>query len=107
MRTRGPETFDSLGQLYEEAGRLEDAIAVYRRLLELFPRFRMGRLHLGKALAASGSVAEACQQWRRLVARRDLDGADRGQPEPAPDEAAILASEYLDQYRDGGNAETL
>jgi tetratricopeptide (TPR) repeat protein len=97
LDVRGPRTFDTLGQLYEEAGRLEDAIDVYRRLLGFAPRFRMGRLHLGKALAASGRVVEARQEWRRLLARRDPGGGDRGQPEPAPDEAATLASEYLER----------
>jgi tetratricopeptide (TPR) repeat protein len=95
-----PDTFDALGQLYEEAGRLDDAINIYRKLLGFFPRFRIGRFHLGKALAASGRVVEARHEWRRLLERRDWVGRDRGPTEPAPDEAAILASEYLEQYRD-------
>jgi tetratricopeptide (TPR) repeat protein len=94
-RKRMPETLDGLGQLYEEAGRLDDAISTYRSLLESWPRFRMGRLHLGRALAASGMPAEARIEWRRILERRDWEGKDRGRPEPPPDEAAILASEYL------------
>jgi hypothetical protein len=84
----------------EEAGRFDDAINAYRRLLEFAPGFRMGRLHLGRALAASGSVVEARHEWRRLVARKDADGVDQGQPEPDFDEAAILASEYLQRHGD-------
>jgi tetratricopeptide (TPR) repeat protein len=93
-----PGTLDALGRLYDKAGRLDDAINVYRKLLAFAPRFRMGRLHLGKALAASGRVVEARDEWARLLAKRDLDEGARGQPEPAPDEASILASEYLQQY---------
>jgi tetratricopeptide (TPR) repeat protein len=63
MHTADPGTFDALGQLYEEAGRLDDAINAYKRLLEIAPRFRMGRLHLGKALARSGRVVEARHEW--------------------------------------------
>ena len=95
-----PDTFEALGQLSEEAGRLEDAINVYRRLLEFAPKFRMGQLDLGRALAASGRVAEARHEWRRLLAMEDREGGRPAQPAPALDEAAILASEYLERHRE-------
>ena len=92
------DTLDALGQLYAEVGRLDDAINVYRRLLEFAPRFRMGRLHLGNALAASGRVVEARHEWRRLRAASDLEGGSSGPIEPALDEAGVLASENLERH---------
>jgi tetratricopeptide (TPR) repeat protein len=93
-----PDTFDSLGQLYEEAGRFDEAVGVYRRLLEFAPRFRMGRLHLGNALAASGRVVEARHEWRRLLTASDLEGKSSGPINPALDEAGVLASENLERH---------
>jgi protein O-GlcNAc transferase len=93
-----PDTFDALGQLYAEVGRLDDAISVYRRLLESAPGFRMGRLHLGNALAASGRVVEARHEWRRLLTASDLEGGSRGPIDPALDEAGVLASENLERH---------
>jgi tetratricopeptide (TPR) repeat protein len=89
---------DTLGRFYEEAGRLDDAIRTYRELLEFAPRFRMGRLHLGKALAASGKVAEARDEWKRILADREAIEGAQGHAKRPPDEATILASEYMRQY---------
>jgi tetratricopeptide (TPR) repeat protein len=93
-----PGPFDTLGQLYEQAGRLDDAIKVYGKLLEFAPRFRMGRLHLGNALAAAGRTVEARHEWRRLVEKSDWERQDLGQTEPILDEAGILAREKLERH---------
>jgi protein O-GlcNAc transferase len=98
LDTYDADTFTTLGQLYEESGRIEDAITAYRRALHIAPKLRLGRLNLGKALAVSGRVVEARHEWKRLLEGSDFEGGGRSQTGLAPDESAVLASKYLEQY---------
>lgn len=59
--------FDAAAKLHE-GGRLEAAVAQYRRAVALLPRFAPGHMVLGLALAALGAADEAEHCLRRAIA---------------------------------------
>jgi tetratricopeptide (TPR) repeat protein len=68
---RSPDSFlasNNLGVMRLEAGRWDEAIALFRRATESEPGFAEGFVNLGNALDASGRTAEAVPQWERAVA---------------------------------------
>ena len=78
---RQASTYFTLGQIQERAGRTDDAIASYRRLVDAAPALAMnmtlpfGRLALARLLAAKGDTAGANvqieilkKQWARADA---------------------------------------
>ena len=63
---------DCLGNAYLELGRFDEAIAEYRRVLDLNPRYPLAHYHLGLALAGKGdeqaaraAFAEFLRVWSR------------------------------------------
>jgi tetratricopeptide (TPR) repeat protein len=64
-----------LGFALDRQGRLEEAVAEYRRALDRNPNHPDARNNLGVALARQGKVHEAALQFERLVAS-DPDNAD-------------------------------
>jgi tetratricopeptide (TPR) repeat protein len=82
-----------LGEAYAEAGSLEEAIAQFRRALELGPSFQDLRLRLGKLLLEAG---------RTLEAREVLEEVVRARPRSAEAKASLGLACYLSG--DAGNA---
>jgi cytochrome c-type biogenesis protein CcmH/NrfG len=60
-----PVGFFNLGGSYLYAGRYADAIAAYRKALQLSPNRLGGHYHLGLAQLLSGNAAEAMQSMDR------------------------------------------
>lgn len=60
----------ALGHSYRAAGALTEAIAQYRRALELRPRFADIRLALGRALLEHGEHRAACQVLDEVLRQR-------------------------------------
>ena len=58
---------DDLGTLHLNAGRIEDAIAAYRRSLEACGGFAVTHFHLGAALQRAGRPAQAEPCYRRAI----------------------------------------
>lgn len=56
-----------LGGLYEERGRLEDALATYRKALRLAPKDLDVRLRLVRLLQLQGELARAIEEYRALI----------------------------------------
>ena len=53
-----------------QAGKLDDAIRDYRRVLEIYPQMGEVRSNLGAALAASGHYSEAISEYNRALAQK-------------------------------------
>lgn len=79
-----------LGEAYAEAGALGEAVAQFRRAVELGPGFHDLRYRLGRLLLEAGRPLEAREELERIVAAR-------------PDFIDALASLGLAQYL-GGDA---
>jgi tetratricopeptide (TPR) repeat protein len=60
-----------LARAYEEAGRPEEAIAQYRRALELGPEYHDLRYRLARALLETGAALEAREELERVLAAND------------------------------------
>jgi DNA-binding winged helix-turn-helix (wHTH) protein/tetratricopeptide (TPR) repeat protein len=58
---------DALADGYLEVGRVDDAIAEYRRALALFPGMGRARFHLAQALEKRGRIDEAKAEYRRFL----------------------------------------
>lgn len=58
---------DNLGVALAESGHIEEAIAQYRKALEIKPDFASARSDLGVALARKGETEEAMTQFRQLL----------------------------------------
>jgi tetratricopeptide (TPR) repeat protein len=58
---------DALADGLLEAGHLDEAIAEYRRALQLYPGMAVTRFHLGQALLRSGDRAGASEQFRSFL----------------------------------------
>jgi protein O-GlcNAc transferase len=64
------------GNAYKDQGRLEEAIASYRKAVFLAPAFAAAHVNLGGALAQHGRHAEACLSFRKaLILEPELPGA--------------------------------
>jgi tetratricopeptide (TPR) repeat protein len=70
---------DILAECYLGLGRLDLAIAEYRRVLEAWPRLALARYRLGLALARTGDQQAAAAEFRRFLA--EWKDADDGVPE--------------------------
>jgi tetratricopeptide (TPR) repeat protein len=75
-----------LGQLYQEAGQLEDAVKSFRRTLELSPQFSKVYQLLGATLMQMGRRDEAVQVLRQGFAVAD----ERGDNLPRDEMAKLL-----------------
>jgi len=60
----------NLGKALQQDGRLEEAMAHYRRALELQPDYAEGLNNMGSALMTRGDAAGAIESFRRAVASR-------------------------------------
>ncbi|MDA1311864.1 MAG: tetratricopeptide repeat protein [Acidobacteria bacterium] len=69
------ETLDLMGQNAAAHGQLEEAIALYRRAVEINPNYADAHLHLGTELVDQGSVPEGLSQLQRALAL-DPDSAE-------------------------------
>ncbi|PYM57101.1 MAG: hypothetical protein DMD79_20720 [Candidatus Rokuibacteriota bacterium] len=69
----------SAGALREERGRLDDAIVLYRRAVELWPTQGPFRMGLGRALALHGEIEAAAGELRTAVRLRPGDPVARVQ----------------------------
>ncbi len=58
-RSHRPETLNNLGVLLRRFGRLDDAVACYRRALEKRPDYPLALSNLGMALKEQGNLQEA------------------------------------------------
>jgi tetratricopeptide (TPR) repeat protein len=58
---------DALADGLLEAGRVGEAIAEYRRALQLYPGMALARFHLGQALLKSGDRAGANEQFKKFL----------------------------------------
>jgi Flp pilus assembly protein TadD len=72
-----------LGQLHDEAGRLDEAIAEYRAVLKLDPEDREVRFRLASAYARSGRRREAEAEYRAYIAAGDGEYAEAARRELA------------------------
>lgn len=74
MQELAPADFrpwSTLGQLYEEMGRLSDAIPCYLRALDLFPNRTQTVRHLAEAYDKAGEREKAVAAYQRLLADED------------------------------------
>ena len=74
------EALCNLGLALAGRGQIEEAIAYYRKALEIEPNFIEAHNNLGIALADRGEVVEAIQHYKVVIdlasARNDNDLAD-------------------------------
>jgi len=63
------EAHNNLGNILKEQGKLKEAIACYRRALELNPKFAKVHLNLGDALKESGDFQGAEDCYRAALER--------------------------------------
>jgi len=61
----------SLARLYEETGRMDEAVQRYREALELFPNYSKTLLRLADAYRELGQEEDALRTYRRLAALED------------------------------------
>ena len=62
-----PNYYNSLGVLYKEQGRLDDAIAAYQQALERAPGYAAAHYNLGYAYREKGETGVAAECFRRAV----------------------------------------
>jgi tetratricopeptide (TPR) repeat protein len=62
-----PEVHIGLGILCQKSGRSEDAIAEYRRALQLNPDLPVAHNNLGAALVRAGALEEAKEHFRAVL----------------------------------------
>jgi tetratricopeptide (TPR) repeat protein len=58
---------DALADGYLDVGKVDDAIAEYRRALALYPGMGRARFHLAQALTRSGRADEARAEYRKFL----------------------------------------
>ncbi|HYO07793.1 MAG TPA: tetratricopeptide repeat protein [Tepidisphaeraceae bacterium] len=105
------DAYDALGTLHYQAGRLDDALAAYRRALAVEPRHAACQNNLALALAALGRHEEALPHYlASIAARPDSAGAlnnlancyrDLGQYDVARatyGRALVMQADYADAH---------
>ncbi|MFH1278384.1 MAG: tetratricopeptide repeat protein [Candidatus Eisenbacteria bacterium] len=65
---REAELRDRLGDLLEKQGREEEAMAEYRRSVEIDPRYSVAWNDIGLLLYHQGKIEEALETWRKILA---------------------------------------
>lgn len=63
-----PHALNNLGEAYRAAGEPDQAIACYRRALEIKPDYAEAHYHLGQALFDRGEAGAAVEPYRRALA---------------------------------------
>lgn len=91
---------DALANAYLELGRLDDAIAEYRRILAINPRFPLASYRLAYAYERKGLAGEARAEYTRFL--ETWRRADRDVPEVLDARRRLTALERGDQAA-GGN----
>ena len=64
---------ERLGVIYEDTGRLEEALASYQRCAELLPNYNPGLIRLGRLYDRRGRSAEAVDAFERALANNAYD----------------------------------
>ncbi|HWP67263.1 MAG TPA: tetratricopeptide repeat protein [Candidatus Limnocylindria bacterium] len=64
------ETHNGLGFVLGRQGRTEEAIAEFRKAIEIDPRYTPAYNNLAEALAREGKLAEAAEYYRRSLAQK-------------------------------------
>jgi tetratricopeptide (TPR) repeat protein len=67
---RSPQDLLKEATEFQQAGKLDAAIADYRQILDMYPEAAPVRSNLGAALAASGHYSEAIVEYNRALARQ-------------------------------------
>jgi len=67
---RSPQALLKEATEFQQAGKLEEAIADYHQILEMYPDLAPVRSNLGAALAGSGRYAEAILEYNRALAKQ-------------------------------------
>ena len=93
-----PALYHSIGMLQDRLGRLDEAIAAYRRSLELNPRAMAPRNNLGLTLCRKKAYGEAIAVWREWL------GIDANDAHLNYDLAWWLATCPEPAWRDGKEA---
>lgn len=65
---RSPQELMKEATEFQQAGKLNEAIADYRQILEMYPDIAPVHSNLGAALAGTGRYAEAIQEYNRALA---------------------------------------
>jgi Tetratricopeptide repeat len=73
----GVTALDRFGQTLLKSGKLDDAIAIFRKNAEIFPGDARAHTSLGEAYAAKGETALAVTSYRRVLAISPDDGNAR------------------------------
>ena len=72
---RAPAVLYELGRLRASAGDAEEAITLFREVVELDPAFPSAEKNLGQLLSAAGRHEEAVRRLRRALGREGYDPA--------------------------------
>jgi tetratricopeptide (TPR) repeat protein/tRNA A-37 threonylcarbamoyl transferase component Bud32 len=75
LRPNSPGTQYNLGIALVDAGKLDEAVAAYRRTLVLAPKYARAHVNLGIALWKQGKLDEAVASYRKAIALDPKDGA--------------------------------
>ena len=67
LRPRSVAVLNNLGNALSEQGKLDEAIACYRRAIELDPKFALAHNNLGVALQDQGKLDEAIACYRKAI----------------------------------------
>lgn len=62
--------------MFLEAGRLDEAIAEFERVLAINPGYPLGRYHLAEAYERKGDSTRAAEEYRRFLETWSLADAD-------------------------------
>jgi superkiller protein 3 len=95
------ETHNGLGYVLARQGRTDEAVAQFRRAIDVDPRFTPAYNNLAEALVKQGKLEEAVQYYKRSLAER---------PSPAVQSALDAVLQELrktDGVRDGGTRDVL
>jgi tetratricopeptide (TPR) repeat protein len=67
---RSPQALLKEATEFQQAGKLDEAIADYKQILEMYPDLAPVRSNLGAALAGSGRYSEAIVEYNRALAKQ-------------------------------------
>jgi protein O-GlcNAc transferase len=117
INSKEPVYHSNLGNAFRDQGKLEQAVACYRRALGLNPAYAEALCNLGNALKDQGKLAEAMSCYRRALVLKpglaeihnNLGNAlkDQGKLDDAADcyrQALALKPNYAEAHNNLGNA---